>query len=194
MYHLRVVSVHDIHGLDEEMGEDVGSGTGCTGSAVDLKVQVKDVGPPAQAPGLDARYDPNNPGRVLVSWDPAGGIILPTHYAVSYRHASGESWQDAPNVSGTQTTINVHPAERRTHVSVAAVNSEGRGAWANDTATAPKPEISISANSASVNEGQNAVFTLRASKSAIASVTVRITWEGNHGQNGDRTVDFQRSG
>ena len=42
-----VTSDHDLHGLGTE-----GGGTGCNGSAVDLTIRVKDVGPPAPPTGF----------------------------------------------------------------------------------------------------------------------------------------------
>ena len=45
VYHLRVTSDHNLHDLGTE-----GNDTGCNGSAVDLKIRVKDVSPPIAPP------------------------------------------------------------------------------------------------------------------------------------------------
>lgn len=161
VYRLRVVSTHDLHGLAGDAAS-----TGCTGSALDIKVRVLDVGPPAQVTNLQARYDPDSHGRVLVTWTAASSPSPITHYVVEFRHGPRQEWQKVSNATGTRKEIQVHPAERKKEVSVAPVGAEGRGPWNNATATAPLPAASIAAVQESVNEGQPAVFTITMSKSA----------------------------
>ena len=65
-YLVRLVSRHDIHGVDG------GSPTlGCDGSALDLKVRVKDVGPPAPPTGLTLTLDTNEErlNQFKMNWD-----------------------------------------------------------------------------------------------------------------------------
>ena len=49
-YLIRLVSRHDIHGFDGESQT-----MGCDGSALDLKIRIKDVGPPAPPTGADPK-------------------------------------------------------------------------------------------------------------------------------------------
>ena len=63
-YRLRVVSTHDIHDL-----EGAGSGLGCNGSALDLKIRVKDVGSPTPVKGPKLTLQPRNQARFSVYWD-----------------------------------------------------------------------------------------------------------------------------
>ena len=63
-YLVRLVSRHDIHGVDG------GSPTlGCDGSALDLKVRVKDVGPPAPPTGLTLTLDEYKMNQFRMNWD-----------------------------------------------------------------------------------------------------------------------------
>ena len=63
-YLVRLVSRHDIHGVDG------GSPTlGCDGSALDLKIRVKDVGPPAPPTGLVLTLDRYKLNQFKMNWD-----------------------------------------------------------------------------------------------------------------------------
>ena len=63
-YLVRLVSSHDIH----KLGTDDAT-PGCDGSALDLKVRVKDVGPPAPPTGLILSLQPNKPNHLGIHWD-----------------------------------------------------------------------------------------------------------------------------
>ena len=63
-YLVRLVSNHDIHGL-----KDQSPTLGCDGSALDLKIRVKDVGPPAPPTGLTLTPEANRLDRFRIYWD-----------------------------------------------------------------------------------------------------------------------------
>ena len=63
-YLIRLVNSHDIHGLDGEPPP-----LGCDGSAVDLKIKVKDVGPPAPPTGLTLTLEANTQDEFGIYWD-----------------------------------------------------------------------------------------------------------------------------
>ena len=83
-YLIRLVSGHDIHGLDG------GSPTlGCDGSALDLKVRVKDVGPPAPPTGMTLRLQPNIPNHLDIHWDtPHANQFIEDGTRVDFPHDS----------------------------------------------------------------------------------------------------------
>ena len=64
-YQFRLVSRHGIHNL----GDKSIATLGCDGSALDLKVKVKDVGPPAPIPGMDLTLEPNKDAAFKIDWD-----------------------------------------------------------------------------------------------------------------------------
>ena len=63
-YLVRLVSRHDIHKLGM-----TDATLGCDGSALDLKVRVKDVGPPAPPEGLTLSLQPNRPNHLGIHWN-----------------------------------------------------------------------------------------------------------------------------
>ena len=63
-YLIRLASGHNIHELGNES-----STLGCDGSALDLKIRIKDVGPPAPPTGLTLRLQPNRPNHLGIRWD-----------------------------------------------------------------------------------------------------------------------------
>ena len=63
-YLVRLVSSHDIH----KLGTDDAT-PGCDGAALDLKVRVKDIGPPAPPTGLILSLQPNKPNHLGIHWD-----------------------------------------------------------------------------------------------------------------------------
>ena len=63
-YLVRLVSRHDIHKLGM-----TDATLGCDGSALDLKIRIKDVGPPAPPTGLILSHQPNRPNHLGIKWD-----------------------------------------------------------------------------------------------------------------------------
>ena len=83
-YLVRLVSNHDIHGL-----EDQSPTLGCDGSALDLKIKVKDVGPPAPPTGLTLTPEANRPDRFRISWDhPHADRFMEDGEQVDFPHPS----------------------------------------------------------------------------------------------------------
>ena len=63
-YLVRLVNDHNINGLGTESAT-----LGCDGSALDLKIRVKDVGPPAPPAGMILSLQPNAPNKLGIHWD-----------------------------------------------------------------------------------------------------------------------------
>ena len=63
-YLVRLVNDHDIHRLGTEDAT-----LGCNGSALDLKIRVKDVGPPAPPTGFTAKRNQYSIKQLDLSWD-----------------------------------------------------------------------------------------------------------------------------
>ena len=63
-YLVRLVSRHDIHGFDGKSPT-----MGCDGSALDLKIRIKDVGPPAPPTGLTLTLDTYKLNQFKMNWD-----------------------------------------------------------------------------------------------------------------------------
>ena len=62
IYHLRIVNDHEITYPEPDYGE-----LGCSGSAVDISIKVKDVGPPAPVEDLTSRLERTN--KFSVNWN-----------------------------------------------------------------------------------------------------------------------------
>ena len=62
-YLIRLVSDHDIHGFGGESPT-----LGCDGSALDLKIRIKDVGPPAPPRGVTLSLQANTQDRFGIYW------------------------------------------------------------------------------------------------------------------------------
>ena len=62
VYHLRIVNDHEITYPEPDYGE-----LGCSGSAVDISIQVKDVGPPAPVEDLTSTLERTN--KFTVNWN-----------------------------------------------------------------------------------------------------------------------------
>ena len=140
LYRLRVVNTHNIHFLNGE-----GSPTGCSGSLLDVRIRVKDVGVPAPPRYVNAEYSgtPENGDTMLeISWtDPGGflenGRLVPfpagfevTDYDYRYRAAGGTAWTEEAEDLLTDTSVSIAGLTGDAYeVQVRANNSEGRGTW-----------------------------------------------------------------
>ena len=152
LYKIRVVNQHN---LNDIYGE--GSHTGCSGSAVDIEIEVKDAGPPAQVSDIGGRIgaqkstlnvDWNAPTGFLdgsdsnvVPFDPArralGGPARTavTGYDVRYRAVGASNWIEltVQSTSFDIADLSVDANYRGYQVQVRARNGEGAGEWADNT-------------------------------------------------------------
>lgn len=80
LYKLRLFNRHDLHLI----GED-GATPGCSGSALDLSIRVKDVGPPA--PPKNVRAVIQQDGKIWLRWDtPHANVFLENGEEVDFPH------------------------------------------------------------------------------------------------------------
>ena len=127
---------------------------------------------------------------LTVAWAlPADDGTSPiTAYDVQHRQNGTSTWTVVDNAwtSGSrQYTITGLTTSTQYDVQVRAVNAVGNGAWSATTngtpATSTGPTIDIAAQSATITEGQNAVFTVTASAapSTALPVTIAVTSPGD---------------
>ena len=152
LYKIRVVNKHN---LNDIYGE--GSRTGCSGSAVDIEIEVKDAGPPAQVSEIGGRIgaqnttlnvDWNAPTGFLdgsdsniVPFDPArralGGPArtVVTGYDVRYRAVGASNWIEltVQSTSFDIADLSVDANYSGYQVQVRARNGEGAGEWTDNT-------------------------------------------------------------
>ena len=95
-YLIRLVSGHNIHDFD-----GASPTLGCDGSALDLKVRVKDVGPPAPPTGLILGLQPNRPNHLRIHWD--------TPHANKFIENGTEVDFPDPNFNATSIVISHEP-------------------------------------------------------------------------------------
>ena len=196
VYKVRLFNKHDLNQIFSE-----GSPSGCTGSSVDVEIEIKDAGPPAQVRNLGATF-PTQSTTINVHWDaPAGfldgsdGSVVPfdparraldgpAHTAVSgydvrYRAMGASNWSEL-TTQDTSFEITGDANFRSYEVQVRARNGEGEGDWASDTVggvpSAPR-------NFQTGKEGANIVLTWEAPSndggSAIERYEVRYA-EGSN--------------
>ena len=130
-YHLRVVNDNDLEQLT----------LGCTGSAVDLAITIKDVGPPVAPPNLTGAFQVGDATAMDVSWSEPSGflenkVIIPfphadlgvTKYQYQYRWDDQQPWSDVLETDDTSVSI---PGldQAGYHVQVRATSTEGEGDW-----------------------------------------------------------------
>ena len=107
IYHLRITNDHDLHGLGTQPDN-----IGCNGSAVDVKIQVKDVGPPTPVTSLNGTFKTGDSTVIELSWakpdgfDENGDIITfpdasqdVTEYTYEYRAGTTGRWTSATTTS-----------------------------------------------------------------------------------------------
>ena len=83
VYHLRIVNDHEITYPDPDRGE-----LGCSGSAVDISIKVKDVGPPAPPTGLNLVINNASDDRIGIYWDKLANQFLEGGKLVDFPHDS----------------------------------------------------------------------------------------------------------
>ena len=155
IYHLRITSDHDLHNLGTES-----ENLGCNGSAVDVKIQVKDVGPPTPVTSLNGTFKTGDSTVIELSWtkptgfDENGDIIAfpdasqdVTEYTYEYRASTTGMWTSATT---TATSIEITSLDQPGYqVQVKATNSEGDSEWAHITVGAIANAPTVSAPSPS---------------------------------------------
>ena len=185
---LYLVRYHNIHTLhNPSIGDTFPS---CSGSAIDIQIQVKDVGVPAGiTPSGD--FDPNDHSKIHLSWATPtgfleGGVTVPfpdatfetTSYRYRYRPANtSDSWTVVKNLTALSATIDSLTGTSY-EVAVKAVNSEGSLRWNNVTS------ITITLN-AVAPEKPDAPTT-----SAPGQTSIAIEWTAPN-DNGFNITDYQ---
>ena len=135
VYHLRLHNVHDLH--NPEPGSSFPS---CSGSAVDVRIRVKDVGPPAPIIPTGA-FVQGDPETMEISWDEPTGFMengslipfphnsfQPTSYDYRYRETGVLEWTVVPGLTSTEVTITELTGDSY-QLNVRAVNTEGKSPW-----------------------------------------------------------------
>ena len=185
---LYLVRYHNIHTLhNPSIGDTFPS---CSGSAIDIQIQVKDVGVPAGiTPSGD--FDPNDHSKIHLSWATPtgfleGGVTVPfpdatfetTSYRYRYRPANtSDSWTVVKNLTALSATIDSLTGTSY-EIAVRARNSEGRLRWDNVTS------ITITLN-AVAPEKPDAPTT-----SAPGQTSIAIEWTAPN-DNGFNITDYQ---
>ena len=171
-YHVRVYNHH----LLKVVAEGVAS-LGCTGSALDLKVRIKDAGVPTAVRGLMADRKTGDNTTLELSWTAPEGFIDPSDNSVvpstrggpavsdhdyRYRVQGTTTWTEVTDteIPGAEASISGLAADSAYEVEVRAKNSEGASAWSlveasaaspADT-TAPQPTIMLVASTAGAED------------------------------------------
>lgn len=154
-YLFRIVGTHDIH----KVGTDSAT-LGCEGSALDIKVKIKDVGPPAPATGLTITRQERRPEYFNVTWDtPLANKFIEGNQQIDFPHESFNITAvrldftppvlDLPNTSSTSTmhlypittgAQNIRGVPGQEHaVTITLVNSEGDSQPENEPIYIPGP-------------------------------------------------------
>ena len=200
VYHLRIVNEHEITYPDPVYGE-----LGCSGSAVDISIKVKDVGTPASITPTGS-FSQTDQTEVNLNWTAPTGFIeggdavdfphpafKPSAYDYRHRPTSSDSWTQVTGATSTSATINgltTHTLQ----VQVRATNSEGSTPWPDDFVTITRlPQASISAVNSSITEGSRAQFQVTLDRSSSPTVNLNYSWLGGHGSTTGRTLTFSDS-
>ena len=135
-YHLRVTSYHELHHSGNEGSNDIG----CDGSALDVTIIVKNVGPPEPPEFTTAAFDTNDNTKIDLKWsesttlvEDGQSITFPnTKYEYHYKSGSVQAWSETEETTSTWVTIT--GLDRTGYiVQVRAVNSEGNSEWTETT-------------------------------------------------------------
>ena len=184
IYLVRLFNTHSLHAQGQTRLPS------CSGSAIDLKIKIKDVGVPADITP-SGHFDSNDHSKIHLSWAaPTGflenGEIVPfpdatfetTSYRYRYRPANtSDSWTVVKNLTALSATIDSLTGTSY-EVAVKAVNSEGSLRWNNVTS------INITLN-AVAPEKPEAPTTSTTGQTSIA-----IEWTAPN-DNGFNITDYQ---
>ena len=151
VYHLRYYQSHDLHNPSAETTQP-----GCAGSAVDVRITVKDVGPPAPVMP-EGSFDATNT-LITLSWNAPAGFVengdtvpfphpsfAPTSY--DYRHRLADATQWSEPAATTETPVRITEVTGNTYeVQVRATNSEGTGEWSDTVQVEPANKLPVLAS------------------------------------------------
>ena len=186
VYRVRLYNNHDLHGIGGES-----PGLGCTGSGIDLRIQVRDAGPPSAPRMVKAVFDAMIPPRLVVTWEAPAGFVDPATNAVvtdedgppvidydyRYREQGTAMWTEVTNTEITAATASIAGLGTDTNheVQVRAESTEGEGEWS-AMATRLAPGVTVSPTSLAVTEGTatgtSYTVVLTSEPTATATVTV----------------------
>ena len=132
---VRYHNIHDLHNPTED--SKVPS---CSGSAIDIRIEVKDVGTPAPVT-LTGAFQENDRTKVDISWTAPTGFLEddtlvafphtsfnPTGYEYRYRAEDTPPWTTVTGVTATSATIS-GLTEASYNVQARGKNTEGTSPW-----------------------------------------------------------------
>ena len=183
IYKLRITNNHDLHQLGTESAN-----IGCDGSAVDVKIQVKDVGTPSPITPT-GQFATDDTSQINLEWEAPAGFVedgttvaFPhtdfntSEYEYRYRPTSSDTWVEVKAITSPSATITGLTATNY-QIQVRATNSEGTSPWPTDFITVtrdPDPQASITAVTTPIQEGENAEFRVDLDKAS--TITVNLTY------------------
>ena len=199
-YLVRFYNTHNLHNPSPESVIP-----SCSGSAIDLRIKVKDVGKPAPVTPTGS-FSETDQSEVNLSWAAPTQFIEdgaavnfphsafnPSAYDYRHRPTSSDSWTEVAGATSTSATINgltTHTLQ----VQVRATNSEGSSPWPDDFVTITKlPQTSISTVNSSITEGSSAQFQVTLDRSSSLTVNLTYAWTASHGTATEGTLTFTNS-
>ena len=144
---LYLVRYYDQHFLPSD--SDQPTTPGCSGSAVDVRIKIKDVGTPAPVQ-LTADFNSTDNSKIDLSWTAPTGFVEdgeivtfphtsfnPTSYDYRYRASSSDDWTEETVVTTTSATMTglTQPVYE---IQIRATNSEGPSPWPSSSETASR--------------------------------------------------------
>ena len=136
-----VTSHHELHDSGAEGSKNIG----CDGSALDVTITVKNVGPPEQPEFTTAAFDNNDNTKIDLTWsEPTTFVedgqsktfpnteVQVSKYQYHYKSGSAQDW--SPTEETTSTSVSITGLGKTGYiVQVRAVNSEGNSEWTETT-------------------------------------------------------------
>ncbi len=146
---------------------------------IEVTIRVNDVN---EAPGVPSPPSVTSDGQTSlnVTWSEPTNTGPPINdYDVQYRVGSSGPFTSAAHAgTATQTTISDLDPGTSYQVQVRAKNPEGTGGWSDSgtgSTDAPSIEVTITASTPSVGEGQLVPFTLTADPAPTTNLTVDVS-------------------
>ena len=134
-YRVRLVNDHNIH----KLGSDTAT-LGCDGSAIDIVINVKNVGTPAPITPTGS-YHEDDDSKITIAWTAPTGFVehgsvvdfphaafAPTSYDYRYRPTGTEEWTTVTGHTSTTATIEDLP-NNGYELQVRGTNPEGASNW-----------------------------------------------------------------